>query len=343
MPISNEIKKKVQRLVSKVQLKSSPNEVIHDAVVENGDKLDSISEDIQASKQEIINELEETETELSNKIDSISNKIEEPDDALERVFSKLEMIKGEQGEVGPVGPEPSDERLVEIIKPLIPEPIKGEQGIPGESIVGPVGPRGERGEPGKDAEPVDYKLILSKIPKPKDGKDGKNTTPKDVIEALKSAPDSEKLDITHLRNYQQFLPKKGTGYKLTDQRWHGAGSNDAIISFIIDGGGSAITTGIKGDLAIQFNCEIKEVELLADTTGSIVIDLWTTDYTNYPPTVANSITASDKPTITNGIKSKNTTLTGWTTNLVIGNTLRYNIDSASSITRCLISLKVIKK
>ena len=84
----------------------------------------------------------------------------------------------------------------------------------------------------------------------------------------------------------------------------------ATISFIIDGGGSAITTGIKGDLEIPFPCTINEVTMLADQTGSIVVDVWKNTYASYPPTVANTITASAKPTITTAVKSKDSTLTG---------------------------------
>lgn len=319
MPISNDTKKKVQGLVKRVRFQSEPLSVIEEGVSENGYKIDKVSEGV----------------------NSIQDKLNEPDDKLEQVFSKLEMIKGEKGDTGDVGPEPSDERLVSLITPLIPEPIQGEQGIQGiQGIQGEKGERGEQGErglPGGDG-------LNGKDGKPgKDGKDGINTSPKDVLEYLKTAPESEKLDITHLRNYQQFMPAKGSRYKLDDQRWHGGGSNDAIISFIIDGGGSTISTGIVGDLAIQFNCEIKEVQMLADTSGSAVVDIWMADYTNYPPTVANTITASAPPTITSDIKSKDTTLTGWTRNLVLGDTLRYNVNSATNITRLLISLKVQKK
>lgn len=114
------------------------------------------------------------------------------------------------------------------------------------------------------------------------------------------------------------------------------------LSFIIDGGGSAITTGIKGDLEIPFDCTINAVTLLADQTGSIVIDIWKDTYANYPPTIADTIPASAKPTLSTAIKSQDTTLTGWTTSITAGNILRFNVDSASSCTRVLISLKVTK-
>ncbi len=112
--------------------------------------------------------------------------------------------------------------------------------------------------------------------------------------------------------------------------------------FVIDGGGSTITTGIKGDIEVPFACTINAVTMLADQTGSIVVDIWKDTYANYPPTDADSITASAVPTISSSTKSHNTTLTGWTTSISAGQTLRFNVDSATTITRVSIILKVTK-
>ena len=116
----------------------------------------------------------------------------------------------------------------------------------------------------------------------------------------------------------------------------------ASITFIIDDGGSVIATGIKGDLEIPFGCTIQAVTLLADQTGSIVIDIWKDSYAAYPPTVADSITASAKPTLSSALKSQDTSLTGWTTSSSAGQILRFNVSSASAVTRVTLSLKVLK-
>lgn len=116
----------------------------------------------------------------------------------------------------------------------------------------------------------------------------------------------------------------------------------ATISFIIDGGGSAITTGVKGDLEIPFACTINRVTTLADQSGSIVVDIWKDTYANYPPTVADTITASAKPTLSTATKAQDSTLTGWTTSVTAGDTLRFNVDSITTCTRVLVSLKVTK-
>lgn len=119
-------------------------------------------------------------------------------------------------------------------------------------------------------------------------------------------------------------------------------SNVLAIPFVIDGAGSAITTGEKGHLEITFACTIVQVTLMADQPGSIVIDIWKDTYANFPPTDADSITASAPPTISSAQKSQDSTLTGWTTAIAAGDILAYNVDSCTTITRVTLSLKVTK-
>lgn len=112
------------------------------------------------------------------------------------------------------------------------------------------------------------------------------------------------------------------------------------ITFVVDGGGSAITTGIKGDLQIPFDCTIVAARLLADQSGSIVVNVWKDTYANFPPDVTDKITASAPPTITTATKSQDTTLTGWTTAITAGDILRFNVDSITTVTRVTLVLEV---
>lgn len=114
------------------------------------------------------------------------------------------------------------------------------------------------------------------------------------------------------------------------------------IEYVIDGGGLAITTGVKGYLEVPFDCTIQQVTMLADQTGSIVVDIWKDTYANYPPVDADSITASAVPTISSAVKSVDTTLTGWTTSITAGDILGFNVDSASTVQRVTISLEVLR-
>lgn len=118
------------------------------------------------------------------------------------------------------------------------------------------------------------------------------------------------------------------------------GLNIKTIGITIDGGGAVISTGIKGDIYCPFDGTITGVVMLADQTGSIVVNVWKDVYANYPPDVADKITASAPPTITTGVKSLDTTLTGWTTSIAAGDTIRFNVDSVTTIQRVTLQLLV---
>lgn len=110
--------------------------------------------------------------------------------------------------------------------------------------------------------------------------------------------------------------------------------------FVKDNNSVAIPTGIQGDIHVPFACTITGIFLFADATGSIVIDLWKDTYANYPPTVADTITASAKPTLSSASKATDTTLTGWTTSVAAGDIIRVNVDSATTVTRFTLAIRV---
>jgi hypothetical protein len=153
--------------------------------------------------------------------------------------------------------------------------------------------------------------------------------------------------------YEVFIPKPDgpddedvLTYESDSQSWIAAPSAGGgftgltgVIGITIDGGGSAITTGIKGYIWVPYAGTITKATLLADQSGSVVVDVWKDSYANYPPTVADTITASAKPTLSSAIKSQDTTLTGWTTSFSAGSTFAFNVDSASTITRLHVLLE----
>lgn len=116
----------------------------------------------------------------------------------------------------------------------------------------------------------------------------------------------------------------------------------ATIMAVLDDGGGVLATGIKVRMVIDFACTIQGITMVADQTGSAVVDLWKDSYASYPPTDADSITASAPPTISSAIKSQDNTLTGWTVTVNAGDTLIWHVDSCSSITQICCALKVLK-
>ena len=116
----------------------------------------------------------------------------------------------------------------------------------------------------------------------------------------------------------------------------------ATVTLTIDGGGSAITTGDKTWVQIPFAATITNVEMTADQSGSVVVDIWVDTYANYPPTVADTIAAAAKPTISTAIKSTDSTLTGWTKTVAAGSYMKFSVDSAATIERLVLVVTMDK-
>ena len=149
----------------------------------------------------------------------------------------------------------------------------------------------------------------------------------------------------------------GTLYYVTDENvtersngttWQDCSDLGAAVTrtvgIVIDGGGSVITTGVKGFVSVPFAGTITAARLLsiddAVISGSIVVDVWKDTYANYPPTVADTITASAKPTLSSATKSNDTTLTGWSTSVAVGDVFGFKVDSVTSVTKVLLQLTV---
>lgn len=112
------------------------------------------------------------------------------------------------------------------------------------------------------------------------------------------------------------------------------------IGITIDGGGSAITTGVKGYIEVPFAATITGWTLLADVSGSIVIDVWKDTYANFPPTVADTIAGTEKPTLASVQKNQDLALSTWTTAVASGDILGFNVDSAGTVTRVTLIIRM---
>jgi hypothetical protein len=119
-------------------------------------------------------------------------------------------------------------------------------------------------------------------------------------------------------------------------------SNSAAIAVTFDAGAEVLSTGVKGFVTVPFACTIDSVTALANTSGSIVVDVWKDTYANFPPTDADTITASAPITISSAVKATDSTLTGWTTAIAAGDVLGFNIDSVTSINRLNLTIAVTK-
>lgn len=118
------------------------------------------------------------------------------------------------------------------------------------------------------------------------------------------------------------------------------------IQFVIGDGVNVITTGFKDFTPpVPFAGTITKATVLSidaatPTSGSIVVDIWKDSYANYPPASGDSIVASAPPTLSSDTKSQDSTLSGWTTSVSVGDIFGASVSSASGVKKVLISLEV---
>lgn len=110
----------------------------------------------------------------------------------------------------------------------------------------------------------------------------------------------------------------------------------------VDGGGSEIATGIVARAYLTDPWTIDQVTLGADQDGDVVVDIWKDIHANFPVTVADTITASAKPTLSAEDTYQDGSLSGWTTAISSGDWLYFNIDSVTTIEYLTIILKLTR-
>ena len=182
-----------------------------------------------------------------------------------------------------------------------------------------------------------------------DGSDGLSITVTSIadseVQALDSGSEGEMLyhsgtawtDLSKGTAYQQLRMNSGA----TAPEW---ATQEGTINYVIGDGVNEIETGVAGGIIVDVASTITSATVLAldGNTGSVVIDIWKDTYANFPPTVADTITAAAKPTISSATKATDATLTGWTTAITAGDILFFNVDSCTTLTKVLVSLQISK-
>jgi len=104
-------------------------------------------------------------------------------------------------------------------------------------------------------------------------------------------------------------------------------------------GGQVLAVGAKAYVAeVPFNASITGWRIISPIAGSVVVDVWKDTYLNFPPTVADTIAGSEKPTLAAVVRNEDKTLTTWTTSVIAGDSLVFNIDSATTVTYLVVQL-----
>jgi hypothetical protein len=112
------------------------------------------------------------------------------------------------------------------------------------------------------------------------------------------------------------------------------------LGFLIHGGGATITTGIAGDTPpMTYAGNITGTALVADQSGSIVVQVWKDSMANFPPVVGDLVA-----TITLSGNTRVPTSGSYTTITAvpfsIGDVFRFNVVSVTSCQRVTVGLRI---
>lgn len=116
----------------------------------------------------------------------------------------------------------------------------------------------------------------------------------------------------------------------------------ASFGCVIGDGVNVITTNQSATIIMPFAMTITGWTIVecSDTpvSSSIVVGVWKNTYANYPPTVADTIAGSEKPTLSTGTTGQDLTLTTWTTTVTTGDIIKFNVESVTSAKRIAITV-----
>lgn len=115
------------------------------------------------------------------------------------------------------------------------------------------------------------------------------------------------------------------------------------ITCIFDGGGSVLAAKTVY-VQVPYDCKVTGWRIVADQAGSAVVDVWKDSYANYPPTVADTIAGSEKPTLSAAAKAEDTNLTTWTdTTIDAGEYLAFALEASPATVTWLCVQLLIRK
>lgn len=109
------------------------------------------------------------------------------------------------------------------------------------------------------------------------------------------------------------------------------------ITFVISGSGSAIATGdVHEYVTADFSCTINRVDISANPSGSITVDIWKVNAGI--PTSGNKISASAPATLSSSQLAQSGSLSGWTTSVSTNDVFDANVATASTVTSATVQI-----
>lgn len=121
----------------------------------------------------------------------------------------------------------------------------------------------------------------------------------------------------------------------------------ATVGVGMDGGGSTLTTGVKGYVTVPYAGTISAWSITADgASPTCTIDIWKVATGTALPTVANTIintgAGGAKPALSTGNAIHSTNVAHWTTSVAANDIIGFNLDAVTTATRITLTLEVDK-
>jgi hypothetical protein len=110
------------------------------------------------------------------------------------------------------------------------------------------------------------------------------------------------------------------------------------INYIVDSGSIAMIAGNKGSVTLDVSGILENIVILSDQQGDLILDIKKSNYSTFP--TFSSILGGTYVQMTNARKVRNDTLSGWSTTIVAGDVLTFDVVAVNNINRFLISLKL---
>lgn len=111
-----------------------------------------------------------------------------------------------------------------------------------------------------------------------------------------------------------------------------------LLGYVIDGGGTTVSTGVKGQIDIPVPMTVTGWVLTADQSGSAVVGINAGSYASFPS--LSNINGSDPPTLASVQKNENLAATAWSGTLAAGTQLQFSVTSATTVQRLNVNLIV---